>query len=163
LIFRFVRRHLAASRPVAILISIGVWTFGLTAEIAMLGMETIPFAAALLLAIEFMDRFFETEQTSWLLWCGGTCFVAALLRPDSVFLPLAILALTVLFDWRRPRFALRVFAALAVSFGVPLALYLGWKELYFGSVIPNPAFVKMPGHGTNHFGMDSVRGFMNNH
>jgi hypothetical protein len=51
--------------------------------------------------------------------------------------------------------------ALGLSFWAPVALYLAWKQLYFGSVLPNPAFVKAGAHGlVVASGVQSVMGFL---
>jgi arabinofuranosyltransferase len=163
-VFSMVRREFATEVPRAAIVALAILTFSTTAELTMLGLETVAFAFALLLAYDWSQRYYATQRESWLLAAGAMSFVAFTLRPEALFLPLAILAAQVLLEWNEPRRLLRLLGLLTASFGVPLALYLGWKLWYFGSVIPNPALVKMPGQGlVRPRGLTSIGNFLLGH
>ena len=157
-VYFMARRELGSNATVAALLATGVLTFSLTAELTMLGLETVAFAFALFLAYDLSQRFLETDDRKLMLASGGVTFLAFILRPEAVFLPVALVAAQVLVDRKR---LFRVVGLLALSFGIPLALYLGWKLWYFGTIIPNPALVKMPGKGLiRPRGLSSITDFL---
>jgi arabinofuranosyltransferase len=145
--YSIARRELGAAVPVAAMLATGILTFSTTVELTMLGLETVAFTAMLLFSYYLAQRFFESDRDGWMIASGATAFLAFLLRPEVVFLPVAIVAALVLLEWHDWRRLLRVLVLLAIGLGVPLVLFLGWKLWYFGSVVPNPALVKIPGEG----------------
>jgi arabinofuranosyltransferase len=163
-LFGIARRELGASRPVALILAAGIASCSFTAELSMVGLETVIFAAALFLSYDLSQRYFETERDGWMLASGGVAFLAFLLRPEVVFLPMGIAVSTVALDWQNRARWKRVGRLLALSFALPLGLYLGWKLMYFGSIVPNPALVKIPGKGlVRPRGVASVRDFLAAH
>ncbi|HVZ33626.1 MAG TPA: glycosyltransferase family 39 protein [Polyangiaceae bacterium] len=164
LIFHLVRREHTVSRATAALIALGVFPASTTPELVMLGLETMLFASTLLLAYVLSERFFEQDESKWMLRAGGVSFLALLLRPEAIFLPIAIVVGVTVTEWPNRERLRRVVTLLTLSFAVPLVLYLLWKLWYFGSIVPNPALVKMPGHGlTRPRGVTSVSNFVMSH
>lgn len=164
MVYGMARRELQADPTVTAIAAMGILTFSSTAELTMLGLETVAFAATMLLSYDLAERFFDTDRNAWMLGSGAVAFVAFLLRPEIVFLPVAIVAGAMLLEWRELKRNARVVVLLGASFAVPLALYLGWKLWYFGSIWPNPAFVKISGQGlVRASGLSSIGSFLVQH
>lgn len=128
--------------------------------IVMLGLETVLFAALVFLAFHLATRHFATGALRPLAAAALTLFAAFLTRPEALILAVLVSAVSVLPPWRRG--GLRAHAlAMGLGFWVPLAAYLAWKQAYFGSLLPNPAFVKAGAHGlVVASGVSSVMGFL---
>ncbi len=163
-IYGISRRQFAASRETAVVLAIAFSISSSTAELSMVGLETVLFAAGLLWAYDLSERYFLDERPGYMLGAGFVGFLSFLLRPEVVFLPVAIVLASGVVDSGRRAQTLRVLKLLAVSFLVPLLVYLAWKKLYFGAILPNPALVKMPGQGlVRPRGLASLRSFFGWH
>ena len=163
-VYRMACRELGSDPVVAGILAMGIFTFSSTVELTMLGLETVAFAATMFLSYDLAQHFFETDRNGWMLASGAVAFAAFLLRPEIVFLPIAIVAALLLLESRDRKRLFRVVALLAGSFALPLSLYLCWKLSYFGSIWPNPAFVKMNGQGlVRAMGVGSISNFVGLH
>jgi hypothetical protein len=88
-----------------------------------------------------------------------------LLRPEGVFLAV-ILPVVAYWPSRvpRPRPGARGLARAALYFALPMVAYLCWKKLYFGGLLPNPAYIKVPRSGLFvQSGLTSVSMFLGTH
>lgn len=163
ILFDTARRELGASKPVALIAALGVVTASFTIEISMVGLESVLFAGTLLASYYFFQRYFASERVAFLHAAGGACFAALLLRPEAAFLALAVSLVSLLLE-NAPGARERFLRGFALSFILPVALYLAWKLYYFGSIVPNPAFIKLPGAGlTRPRGVLSVSHFIYGH
>lgn len=132
---------LAAGSITAAIPSFVIWTMsGL--ENALLALAVVTIAAVLVRAL-VDDRLLETRTA---VLCGGLAALAALTRPDgAVFLaayPIALLMAGSSIPLRPTRRAMLT----SVSVGAaPLAVYLGWRLVTFGSWLPNTAAAKEQG------------------
>lgn len=130
--------------------TIGVATVAFSAGFAFItiqGMETTLTALFLLVATAItIDTVRQnghvTPVRAIILY--GCLFLAMLARPDTVFFAaalLATLAAVLLFRFGRG-YAIRLTVYGAFLLGLPGVVYLLWKYLYFGAVLPNPFHVK---------------------
>lgn len=111
-------------------------------RIAMVGLETVLFAFALFLAYHLASDYLDTARTDRLALTGVVLLVAAGLRPEALFLAVLTTMVALPGDLRAGR-ARRHLATIGLTFWLPLALYLAWKWAYFGTLVPNPALIKM--------------------
>lgn len=77
-------------------------------------------------------------------WSSVSFLALALTRADGVVYFLAIALLRLLVAWRDDIFRERIANLLvwATMFAVPYLLYLIWKGLYYGDLLPNSAYLK---------------------
>jgi hypothetical protein len=163
-VFRLVRRETKIDFVLALLLSIGFSVCSYTVQLSMLGLETVLFASALFFAYDSAQRFFETGRAVSMLVSGVLCWLAFLLRPEVVFLPVALFGAELLAGTRDRGRLVQALKLFALSFVLPTLLYLSWKLWYFGSIVPNPALVKIPGQGLiRPRGFGSIRDFMGAH
>jgi len=149
-----------APLPVALAVATTALAATNAFTIVMLGLETVLFAALVYLGFHLATRHFATGAPRDLVLCGVALFAGFLARPEALLLAGLVSAVSLVPAWRAGALR-RHLLAMGLSFWVPLALYLAWKQLYFGSVLPNPAFVKAGAHGlVVASGVSSVMGFL---
>jgi hypothetical protein len=107
------------------------------------GLETIFYTFLLLLATYLFLREDEGKGTST---SAFFFFLLALTRPEGIifFIP------PLLFRFydalrHRPGFTYRSFFVYCLIFFIPFGVYVIWKYLYFGVVLPNPFYAKFMG------------------
>lgn len=146
-LYRLMRRKHHAQAPEALLCVTSFLLFTNTDFISLVGLETILYTVALFASFLFAQRYFETGRASDAAFFGAVSFLTFLLRPEVVFL-IVVFALVAGFTGQRSPIALaRLGGALFLGFGFPLLVYLAWKFAYFGELLPNPSYVKMPAQG----------------
>ena len=140
------------------------WLAGnLAFSIAMVGLETVIFTALLFFGFHLVSRWITQDDRKALRAGGVVLFLALLTRPEA-----AILAVIVSFgivalgwrdrNWRQP------LLDFALSFWAPVAAYLLFKLVYFGGLLPNPAWIKVGQDGLlAEGGVTSVREFLMTH
>lgn len=163
-VYRLVRRARGCSADTALALAIGFSVCSFTVQLSMLGLESVLFASALFFAYYFAEQFFETGRPTSMLLSGFVSWLAFLLRPEIVFLPVALGGAIFTLGHQERGKILQAAKLLLLSFGLPLVLYLSWKLWYFGSIVPNPALVKIPGQGLiRQRGFGSIRDFVGAH
>src|SRR5262245_9871085 len=143
LLFRVARRDEGASLPAALLFALAYLPAAKTFLLATVGLETVIFTFFLFLAFSFGVAALQQGGLRDVAWFGACTVLAFLFRPDALLLAAlwsAILVLAPGEGWTRRRF--HGLAVLAATLGAPVLLYLGWKQLYFGSILPNAFFIK---------------------
>ncbi len=132
---------LAAGSITAAIPSFVIWTTsGL--ENALLALAVVTIAAVLVRAV--VDRRLLDTRTAVL--CGGLAALAALTRPDGViYLAAHPIALLVAGESIRLRPTRRAMLTSVAVGAVPLAAYLVWRLVTFGSWLPNTAAAKEQG------------------
>ncbi len=133
------------------------------AALSMVGLETVMFAFALLLSFHGAHRFARSGRSLDLVLSNATGFGALLLRPEALLLTgvLWLFLLKAKAPGGRLRFALR---ELSPTFVLPLFLYVAWKLVTFGSILPNAFYVKVASVGLfSELGVASVLGFVSMH
>ena len=141
------RRYFTTDRWTAVLAGAGVLPLGHAVYLTGLGMETLLFAFLLLLCFVLAARLFDAASPRDLWLFGATQLAALLVRPEAaLFLACAVGAALVSRVPQRIGLA-RSARILLASLGLPLALYLLWKQVHFGTLVPNSAFLKLEDAG----------------
>ncbi len=135
-----IRYHPA--RSVRLLSALIILNVANTAYVSMLGLETVLYTLLLFVAYVTFTKFRERFLGRYALAFGITSFLAFLLRPESALLVVAS-TLAVILMKREGEHKLIACACLLVSYLLPLVTYLIWKQSYFGTMIPNPFYVKV--------------------
>jgi arabinofuranosyltransferase len=138
------RRHHDTCRSEGLLVVTAFLLLTKSVQVAMLGLETLPYSAMVLVALLLAGRCLENDSHKDAVLFGLTSFLALALRPEAV-----ILVVTFALAWSarcaRQGFrscSPRVIGAAALAFGLPLAAYLTFKSLYFGDVLPSAYYLK---------------------
>jgi arabinofuranosyltransferase len=106
------------------------------------GLETMLQTALLSLGVLSLVRIAEDERLRHLLSLSVVSGLAVLTRMDS-FLPVAVIGTWAVFRLVRQRAGVWQYAALVLP-GLCLVLpWLVWKQLYYGSILPNSLLVKV--------------------
>jgi len=145
LLFTTAKKQYAASGSAAVLVALCFLLTGDTHTLIMVGLETVLFAVAFFGAFLLGCRYLERGQARDAGWFGAAAFVALLLRPEAVFLVIAfagILLIRGLKTRGRKQVITVPAGAVALTFLLPLAVYLVWKYLHFGDILPNPYYLK---------------------
>lgn len=128
-----------------------------TAYWSLTGMETVPFAWAVLEGLRHALRAARTRS------CGdpwmGLCFgVAALLRPEAVGYFGLLLGVLAVHAWRggaRPRPDAALVGCL-LAFGALVGAYQVFRLSYYGAWLPNTFYAKVEAHGAFARGLQYV-------
>jgi arabinofuranosyltransferase len=138
-----VRRHHA--HPVAGLLAGGlVFLIPSTGELWLVGLETVLYSAALLGAFMAGLRVLGSARTSDGLLFGALLLLAVSLRPEGALLFPSLVVVYLARHRRAPR-AWRPIIIVTLLLLVCGTIYLGWKQWYFGQLLPNPFYVKVGG------------------
>lgn len=156
--------RLGASRLSSLLAAAAFLLMSRTAELATVGLETVIFTALFFATFSQGRRLLAELEPRRALACSLLGFLAFLTRPEALML-VGLLGVGLYSRVRQRRQgAAASLLALVVGFGVPLLLYLGWKLAYFGSIVPNAAFVKATSSGwLSERGLASVTEFFRHH
>lgn len=155
-LFRIAREEHGADGNTATLIAAALPVATPTVALVMLGLETVLFTAALFYAFLAGSRYLRSGHKADGIRAGVLLLLAFLLRPEAVWLLLALVAMFLVSPApARPRW--HVLYLLGLAFGLPLAIYLIWKTGQFGDLFPNPYYVKVaaPG-GFSRLGLESI-------
>ena len=130
-----------------------------TFALVLVGLETIAYALGLLASLLLSGCIFRTGTVKSAVILSFVLFLTSLLRPEVVlFLPL--LWLILILKRRRIPGAIRsLLLTLSLSVGLQLLL-LAWKYAFFGSVLPNPFYIKAAGSWLSSTGLESVLLFL---
>jgi arabinofuranosyltransferase len=131
------------SKGLALLVPAHLALTPLFSRSAINGMETLLTAVLVLgAALPFVLRRERERPWVWGL-AGAMAFAAVLARPDALLFPIAMACCESVRTWRRGEGTRGPLAAYAASLGLPLAALLAWKQVYFGGVVPLPAYMKL--------------------
>lgn len=152
--------YLQASRPVALLVGAAYLCLNRPWFIAAHGMETALFTVLLLLALLTAVSAFDDESPRSLLRFAVLGSLALLVRPEALLL-LGSFGLMLVARRNTLRRGLgRSMLWLGISVLLPWALITAWRWLYFGSLLPNPFFIKGAQHAlVRPLGLRSVLGY----
>jgi hypothetical protein len=135
-----------------------------TIPLSMVGLETVLFSTALFVAFLFWGEFSKTKSMHFAYYFGFCTFIAFLLRPEAFLLLVSIGCITLIQCVRKDlpwTIALKLLKAVIISFIFPTLIYLIWKYVHFGTLIPNSFLIKMSDVGLiSHDGLASVRSFI---
>lgn len=165
LLSRAARRHEGLDRRVAWLSGLAFLPASTTFDLCTSGMETVVYAFVLFGAALLGAEYLRTRASRTLVPFGVAAFAAGLLRPEGVLLVPVVMAAAAITStrglWRE---LWGMLPGLTASFLVPGLVYLVWKQVYFGCLLPNPFFVKMS-HASllSPSGLRSVTLFLGDH
>lgn len=126
-----------------------VLLLGLTAGFAYFavsGMETVFYAALLLLAVFLQKKYDRDSKPARLYFLYGTLFLISLTRPEGIL----FFGLTGLFHWtlyfrRRFLHPWRTLLFPQILWGASYGLFLLWRLTTYGDLLPNTFYAKPPG------------------
>lgn len=163
LFYRFARETCSADRQSAWLIGLSLLAATPTAFLCMLGLETVLYAFMLSMSFYLANRFLARDRIQDLWGSNLAGFAAFLLRPEAPLLSLCVGGVVLLSKVRQPgllRFVVRGWGA---SWCLPMGIYLGWKLIHFGTLLPNAFFIKAAGgEWISYAGIGSIAEFISN-
>jgi len=129
-------------KTTAFLIASILLLYPASVEISLIGLETVIYALFLLLSLLAGNTFIYDQSTKSSIKFSLILFLTALIRPEVLmFYP--ILFMTYLFykrEERLPKFRPLMIGALWIV--ALILIYLSWKIIYFGDILPNPFYIK---------------------
>lgn len=145
LLYQTLRKHYQTQREIAIMIISSFLLLTNTDFISMIGLETLIYTAALFLSFILAVAYLNTQSAKYGYFFGLSCFVTFLLRPEILLLVLAFILMAGVIAYQKEQRIASFFEWLnpiIISFFIPFFLYMLGKYLYFGTVIPNPYYIK---------------------
>lgn len=126
-----------------------------TTSLILVGLETLVYSLALLASLIVGIDFVRKGKISSSIIFVLVAFATSLLRPEALMLvPIVwIGAIVHLRQWPRKLISLGVGV---IVFAVLIASLLVWKSIYFGSVLPNPFYLKSSQVFLSELGVASV-------
>lgn len=153
-------RPLCRDKESAVLAGLAFLPIGNTFLLTTVGLETVIYTFFLFLSFFYAREFLRGKENA-IARFGLAQFLAFLLRPEAPLLSLLLLAFLV---WRRRELLRRMLRALAWSLILPIFFYLLWKQIHFGTIVPNPFYIKVGGGAfPNPAGLRSVVGYLIEH
>ncbi len=138
-------RHIRMELPAAIIAGCAVISISrYSTFVAMLGLETTLFAFLVFATFGAAAEAFERPTGRNVALSGVLGFLSFLARPEGAVIVAIVLAIGVFVVRDKGVVSRNVVLALVLSLALP-AMYLVWKLAYFGSILPNPFFVKVSG------------------
>jgi hypothetical protein len=132
--------------------------FPQTARISMLGLETVLYALFLFLTFFSILQFSLSNNRKFAMLFGVSATFSLWLRPEAIILiSICVCVMLARREIRRSREFGLIFL---VFFLLPVCLQVLWKYIHFGSIIPNPFYIKVAGSRIfSPRGMNSVFSF----
>jgi len=154
LLFRLARNRRQDGPGFAIVAAALFFILTPTDLLCMLGLETVVYSFFVLWGFVEANGKSASDTRSWHRF-GLISFLAVLLRPEAVLLPVAVFVAMWISNGRTA--AKGFVRGVAPTFILPLAIYLMWKQAYFGTIFPTAFFIKMDSVGLVSFrGIRSV-------
>jgi arabinofuranosyltransferase len=144
ILFTVARRQYNCSTTTASMIAALIFIVPATVILCLVGLETVIYAFFLLATFIAGVTFIERQQPSYSILFSSLLFLTMLLRPEAAILYPVIFIASVVAAVRY-KVGLK---PLMVGFLTLLALggvYLSWKYLHFGQLLPNPFYLKASG------------------
>jgi hypothetical protein len=161
IVYRKARNECGMSRFTSFLVSVIPFIVPDSKQICLLGLETVIYSFFLLLSFRNAIKFLDTFDAQTGRRFAILTFLTALLRPEVVilFITAGCMGL-VRAHTKNFIFQLRPLVAASSTFLICVSAYLLWKFSHFGSLLPNPFYLKA---ATSSFvmrrGLDSVTNF----
>jgi hypothetical protein len=153
-----VRAEFKSSLPGAMWVGSLFLLFPMTARVSMLGLETVLYAFFLFLSFYSILQFTISQKTRYAVIFGLAATCSVWCRPEGIILIFICVAAVLVQAVRRKIDDAGQFRFIfLVSFVFPICLQLLWKYIHFGSIIPNPFYIKVAGqHILSPTGLNSV-------
>jgi arabinofuranosyltransferase len=167
ILYRLSRNEYGATNHSAFLIAISFLLFTNTDFLIILGLETVFYAASLFLSFAIGAQYLNSNDRNLGYLFGLFTFTAFLLRPEAVFIIAAFIVTTGIINWEKKGRLKSLFALwmpVGITFVLPLLAYLLWKYLYFGTILPNPFYIKVSASQLySPLGINSILEFLTNY
>ncbi|MFA6223184.1 MAG: hypothetical protein WC647_12795 [Desulfomonilaceae bacterium] len=164
ILFTVARSHYGCSALSAMMVTALIFLVPETKSLCLLGMETIIYSLFLLTSFVAGMAFINRQRTSSSVVFSCLLFLTILLRPEATMLYPVIFVSYCVLAFRRNSIQLK---PLIVGFLFLIAIgsvYLTWKVLYFGHLLPNPFYIKASGsYFVSSLGMRTVQSFFSSH
>jgi arabinofuranosyltransferase len=142
LLYHVARGRQNASAPLALMAASLIPLAHQTRHLCILGLETVIYAFLLLLTFHRGVEFLDSRSRKDSIWLGALIIITMMLRPEAALL-YPVLAVFYLIrpgghepiEWKPLLWGLMPLLGLG-------GLYLLWKGLYFGNLLPNPYYIK---------------------
>ncbi|MGQ0734417.1 MAG: hypothetical protein ACT4QD_12260 [Acidobacteriota bacterium] len=145
LTFVTARRRMGASHWIAVVPCLLLAVSGPFATWALSGMEITTFGFFALLGVFAYLTHMDQASLRWLVVSGLSLSTATLLRPEGLLFFVVLLGLAVTVLWHRTRPALPPHLVWAMTYGLPLVVFLVWRLQVFGDPLPNTFYQKVVG------------------
>jgi hypothetical protein len=145
ILYRVARKEYGVPQNSALLISTAFLLITNTDFLIILGLETVLYAAFLFFSFVIAVKYFQSPNRKHGYLFGLFSFLTFLLRPEVVFLVAAFIIVSGILFWKEKRGFKSLFffwLPVGIALGLPLFVYLLWKYFYFGSILPNPFYIK---------------------
>lgn len=159
LCYRFARDSYGCDRPSALLVALSFVAATPTALLCMVGLETVMFTFSIFASFYFLQKFLVSSRERYLIASNLMAFVAFLLRPEAILLAIISAGFTIATNLKRPDRIGFVFRTWGWTYVVPMVLYMGWKLLHFGTLLPAAFHIKAgasTGTAISYMGLESV-------
>ena len=139
--------HGAARRSRSVLFALAFIAATRTDLLVMLGLETVLYAFFLFLAFLLSVVHLRSRSSAALSGVGICSLAAGLLRPEGILLPAVLAGVLLIAQPERKKTFMQLVRCWLFTLALPMAIYMGWKRLYYGSFLPNPFFIKASAGG----------------
>jgi arabinofuranosyltransferase len=144
ILFTVARRQYNCSTTTASMVAALIFLVPATEVLCLVGLETVIYAFFLLVTFIAGVTFIDRKQLSHSILFSCLLFLTMLLRPEAALL-YPIISIAYLVAAVRNKAAWKPLMAGLLTLLVLGGLYLGWKYLHFGQLLPNPFYLKAAG------------------
>jgi hypothetical protein len=167
ILYQIARNEYGATINSALLITITFLLLTNTDFLIVLGLETVVYTVVLFLSFAIGTKYLNTNDRNLGYLFGLFAFAGFLLRPEAIFIVAALIIIAGVISWNNGLRLGGIFILLkpiGIIFVLPLLAYLLWKFLYFGTILPNPFYIKVSGSQLySPLGINSILEFLTNY
>jgi hypothetical protein len=159
-LFTVARRQYSCSATVAGMIAALIFLVPATETLCLVGLETVIYAFFLLITFIAGVTFIDRKQLGHSILFSCLLFLTMLLRPEAALL-YPIISIAFLVSVVRTKATLKPLVTGFLTLSILGGIYLTWKYLHFGQLLPNPYYLKASGRAfISPAGIYSVKSFI---
>ena len=143
--FTVARREYNCTTTVASMIAAMIFMVPATEVLCLVGLETVIYAFFLLVSFISGIAFIGQKRTGLSILFSCLLFLTMLLRPEAALL-YPVISIAYIVSAAGKEFPLKPLIAGFLVLMVLGGIYLTWKQLHFGQLLPNPFYLKASGH-----------------
>jgi arabinofuranosyltransferase len=160
ILFTIARRRYNSSTTTASMVAAIIFLVPASEILCLVGLETVVYAFFLLITFIAGVVFIDRKQLSHSILFSCLLFLTMLLRPEAALL-YPIISIAYLVEVVRNKAAWKPLIAGLLALLALGGIYLAWKYLHFGQLLPNPFYLKASGRTfISPDGLDSVKSFI---
>ena len=144
ILFTVARRQYNCSTTTASMVAALIFLVPATEVLCLVGLETVIYAFFLLVTFIAGVAFIDRKQLSHSILFSCLLFLTMLLRPEAALL-YPIMSIAYLIAAVRNKVAWKPLMAGLLTLLALGGIYLTWKYLHFGQLLPNPFYLKATG------------------